>query len=341
METEAERHLRSIAVTFRAGVIAALLLPAVWLLRDVLLLVFASILAACALRAAATSIHRRTGLGTGVSLALVGAVLLVMTAALLWWRGPALAEQAIETGRHVTSQIERITGGLEESAWGRFLLGQLRHAASAIRGLTGSVPGFAVSVLGIGGSLLVGLVTAFSLAAAPGTYVSGALRLLPPCWRPRGREVLSEIGETLRGWVAGQLFDMAVVAVLIGSGLAFLGIPLAFTLSLIAGLLNFVPYVGALAGAVPAVAVALAQAPTDALWVCLLFLSVQMLEGNVIAPLIQKRAASLPPTLTILSQTVLGTVFGAFGIVVATPLLAAVVVATRMIYVEGVLERKS
>lgn len=132
---------------------------------------------------------------------------------------------------------------------------------------------------------------------------------------------------------------LVIVATLVGAGLFILDIPLALTLALVAGLFNFVPYVGALAGALPAILVALAQSPNDALWVALLFLIVQMLEGNVIAPLIQRRTISLAPALTIMSQTILGTLFGILGLVVATPLTAALVTGVRMIYVEGVLEQ--
>ncbi len=98
---------------------------------------------------------------------------------------------------------------------------------------------------------------------------------------------------------------MVIVATLVGAGLFLLGVPMAPTLALLAGLVNFVPYVGALAGAVPAIRRGLAQSPSLALWVALLFICVQTLEGNVIAPLIQRRTISLLPALTIVSQTIL------------------------------------
>lgn len=151
--------------------------------------------------------------------------------------------------------------------------------------------------------------------------------MLPVDWRPRGREVAQKIAHTLQLWFVGQLLDMVIVGVLIGVGLWLLGVPLALTLALFAGLLNFVPYVGALAGAVPAILVALSQSPSMALWVALLFVGVQM------------RTIALPPALTILCQTVLGTLFGVFGLVIATPLIAAMLTAVRLIYIEDVLER--
>ena len=134
---------------------------------------------------------------------------------------------------------------------------------------------------------------------------------------------------------------MAVVTLLVGVGLFALGVPLALTLALFAGLLNFVPYIGALAGAVPAVLVSMAQSPTLALWVAALFMTVQIIEGNVIAPLVQKTTGTLPPALTIVSQTILGTLFGGLGLILATPFMAALLVAVRMIYVEGIMENQA
>ncbi len=72
---------------------------------------------------------------------------------------------------------------------------------------------------------------------------------------------MAAIGGTLQYWFLGQLLDMLVVTAVIGAGLAALGVPLALTLALFAGLLNFVPFIGALAGAVPAVLVAFGQSP--------------------------------------------------------------------------------
>ncbi|MBV8914390.1 MAG: AI-2E family transporter, partial [Acetobacteraceae bacterium] len=108
-------------------------------------------------------------------------------------------------------------------------------------------------------------------------------------------------------------------------------------LALIAALLNFVPFVGAISGAVPAVLVALGQGNGPAIEVGALFVAVQALEGNVIAPVVQHRTVELPPLVTILAQTVFGTLFGIGGLVLATPIAAALLVLVRMIYVEDVL----
>jgi predicted PurR-regulated permease PerM len=339
LDDRATQHLRGIDRTLRTSALGALVLLAVWVLRDILLLSFAAVLLACILRGASDLLHRKTGLGSSLSLLAVVVAAALFLGLVLWWRGAAIAEQATQMVDQLTDQAQRLWDQLGTTSWGTFLARQLRGIAESVRsGISGYVPGVASSVLGIGGSAIVALATALFLAASPQTYLNGSLRLLPPSWRPRGRLVAHEISTTLQLWFLGQLADMVIVASLVGAGLFLLGVPLAATLAIFAGILNFVPYIGAIAGAIPAILVAFSQSPTLALWVALLLVGVQVLEGNVIAPIIQKRTISLPPALTISSQTILGTLFGAFGLVLATPLVAMLMTAVRTIYVEGILE---
>ena len=134
---------------------------------------------------------------------------------------------------------------------------------------------------------------------------------------------------------------MAAVAVLSGVGLWLIGVPLALALGLIAGLLDFIPYVGPWLGAAPAVLLALAEGPAEAVWTAILFLVIQQVEGNVLMPVIQKRASALPPVLTILAVVAFGVLFGFMGVFLATPLLLVLIILVRMIYVEDVLGDRS
>ncbi len=333
-------HLRGIDRTLRATAASSALLLAAWLLRDVLLLVFASVLLACALRLASDWFSRVAGTGPGLSLLIVAALITAVTGGLAWWRGPVVAHEAANLAVQLRASLQRIWGQLGDASWWPQARGALRNAMpSSLGDLGGYLSSITASTLGVGGSLVLIVSAALFLAASPATYSDGMVRLLPPRGRERARTILEAIGTTLQYWFLGQLVDMLVVAVLIGAGLAALGVPLALTLALFAGLLNFVPFIGALAGAVPAVLVASGQSSTQALWVAALFAAVQMLEGNVIAPLIQKRTVALPPALTIFSQTILGTLFGVLGLILATPVMAALLVLVRMAYVEGMLEQ--
>jgi predicted PurR-regulated permease PerM len=339
MGTE-QNHHRNIDYTLRSAIIAALLLLAAAALGDVLLLVFAAILVASVLRGGATWLHRRTGLGTGWCLAIVVVLIVLLFTALFWLEGSRMIDEAATVADTVRQEIQHLWDRWQNNPSVQRLIPRLKDQAGAILGhLTSLAPGVASSVIGVGGDLVVIFATGVFLAMSPETYVGGFLRLLPPRWRARGHEVMEELGRTLQLWFLGQFLDMLVVAVLTGAGLFFLGVPLALTLATIAGLFNFVPYIGALAGAVPALAVAVAQSPQSTIYVAILYAVVQTLEGNVIAPLIQKRTVHLPPALTILSQTVLGTLFGVMGLILATPLFATAMTAVRMVYVESVLEK--
>jgi predicted PurR-regulated permease PerM len=326
--------------TVRATVICGALVFAAWLLRDVLLLAFASILLGCLLRAASLWVSRVGRISPSWALLLVIVAGLAVFGALGIWRGSEIAGQSATLVKQLRGQAQNALDAVQSTDWGGQLLAHLQQAGpSVLDGIGGFLTGFASSTLGLGGGLLLIGATGVFLALSPGTYVNGTLRLLPPSWRGRGREIMEQLGRTLQSWFMGQLVDMLVVTLLTGVGLALLGMKLALTLAVFAGLMNFVPFIGALVGAVPALVVAIGQSPGMALWVAGLFIVVQGLEGNVIAPLVQKRTVALPPALTIFAQTLLGTLFGALGLVLATPIMAAVMVLVRMGYVESVLER--
>ena len=331
--------LHSIAVSLRIALLGGLVLLLLYLLSSVLLLVFAAVLIACVLRGGASAIHRWTGLSEGWALVLLIVVLLAVSGGAIWMRGPEIADQATQIADNFVQQAERLEEYVLGTDWGSRLANKVGGSSWSILGkVTGYVPTLAGSLLGLGSTLVILVATSLFFAASPALYRDGLVRLLPLTWRARGREVLDDMGETLQLWFVGQFVDMIAVTLLTGLGLMLLGVKLAVTLALIAGLLNFVPYIGALAGSLPALLVASSQSPTLVLYVAILVAAVQMLEGNVIAPLIQKRTVSLPPALTILSQTVLGTLFGLLGIILATPFAAAAMVFVRKVYVESTLE---
>ena len=190
-------------------------------------------------------------------------------------------------------------------------------------GLAGSVFGVLGSAVGLFGTLAVVVIAGIYLAASPRTYANGMLRLVARAHRNHARDLLVAGGEALWAWSAGQALDMLVVGLLSGLGLWLLGVPLALALGVLAGLFNFVPYIGALVGAVPAILIAFSQGVPTGLETMALYAVIQGFEGNVMAPLIQNRAVHLPPGLTVLSQTAFGAILGVPGLIFATPITAA------------------
>ena len=315
-----------------------IILSLLWLLSDVILVLFAATLMACQLVGASRFVSRWTKLPYGLSLAAVILALVIAAGLLGWLRGPDLASQ----GRVIYGQVNDQIGSL----WTRLgnidaLKGALEKAQAYLSHLdthlAGYAAGFVTSTLGGFGTLLLIVVAGIYLAAAPETYTRGLVSLMPHAWRSHGGRVLQREGHTLRWWFIGQLADMVAIGLLTYIGLLFFGVKLPFALALIAALCNFVPYIGALAGSIPAILVALSDSPQTALYVAILFVVVQTLEGNLIAPLIQKRTVELPPIVTLLSQTVLGTLFGPMGLILATPITAGAMVLVRMVYRQKIL----
>jgi predicted PurR-regulated permease PerM len=181
------------------------------------------------------------------------------------------------------------------------------------------------------------LFTGLYLAAHPQPYVRGLLRMFPLARRHRIGEVLYACGYTLRWWLFGQLLAMAVVGVLMGVGLAIIGVPLAFALGVVAGLFEFIPTIGPMLGVLPALLLAVTDSGTKALWVLGLYSVVQTFEAYLLTPLVQQRVVHLPPVVTISAQVFAAWTVGPLGLLIAVPLVAVVMVVVQMLYVENFL----
>jgi predicted PurR-regulated permease PerM len=309
----------------------------VWKLSEVLLLLFFAVLIATVLRGLADALATRLGASRQLMLAAVTVVLVAAGCGIAYWIAPAVAGQAGDLISRVTNQLRTFRQEYSHTALGHAIASRL----SGSSGMEGRLGTYFFHILGstIGGvgSLLIVVVTALYLAAASGMYLEGGLRLVPVRHRSLARSVALEIGRDLRHWLLGQLVDMLTVGGLAAIGLSLLGIPVPFALATLAGLLTVVPYFGALAAGVPGVLVALTHGWAAAVWVAVIFLICHSVEGYVVAPLVQRHMVRIPPVIVIGSLTVGATLFGAIGIVLATPLAVAIMVLVRRVYVEHVL----
>jgi predicted PurR-regulated permease PerM len=217
-----------------------------------------------------------------------------------------------------------------------------------VRGAGGFAGSFITSTFGIIGNIVIVFGVGLFFAINPTLYTQGLIRLVPIKSRARTAIILNQVGTQLEWWFVGQLCSMASIGVLTLIGLRILGIPMALTLAILAGLMNFVPNFGPILAAAPAVLIALAPHgsytqlnPGLAGWVVLLYVVIQLLEGWVITPFFQQRAVELPPALIIISQVIFGLLLGPLGLVLATPILATLIVIVRLLYVEDILGDKT
>ena len=336
--TRSARSMERLSGLASFVVALAIILALLYLLSDVLLVLFAAALLASQLIGSANAISRWTRLPYGAALAAVVVSLFAAIGLVAWLHGPDIVREVQIIYGNAQDQIGQLWTTLGHIDWLKSAVDKARDYADHLTThAAGYAAGFVTTTIGGFGTVLLIVVAALYLASAPDLYAKGMVALMPQGWRQRGAAVFRQEGHTLRWWFIGQLADMAFIGLLVAIGLFSLGLPLWPMLAVIAALFNFVPYIGALAGSVPAILVGLSISPSTALWVAILFAAVQTLEGNVISPLISKRTVELPPVVTLLSQTVLGTLFGPMGLILATPITAAGMVLVRMVYQESIL----
>jgi predicted PurR-regulated permease PerM len=251
---------------------------------------------------------------------------------------PAEGQQAVpgapaEPGQPTPSQPP----AQEEKPEGKGALSKLPGSlAGQLGAVTGYLFSFLSSTVAVVGGLLLILFVALYIGIEPRHYHKGMLHLVPHSARPRAREVLAAIGATLRRWLLAQLVMMLVIGTITAVGLSLLGVKAALALGLIAGLLEFIPMLGPVLSAVPAIAMGFLDSPRKALFVLLLYWGVQFLENHILVPILMKRGVDLPPVVTLIGLSLMALVFGFLGMLVAVPFLAAVMVAIKLLYVEDV-----
>ncbi len=224
-----------------------------------------------------------------------------------------------------------------------------RNSGSAFQGpsvaLVESAAGKAFSILtnlfsttlGLVANLGVILFVGIFIAVDPTLYRDGFARLFPLTRRSRVKEVLDKIGSTLFSWLLGRFMTMAITGSGTATALFALGVPMAGTVGVITGLLTFVPNIGGFLALFLAMLVALPQGLATVGWVVVLYAALQLLESNVITPLLQQHQTSIPPALLISVQALMGAIAGFLGLMVATPLLAATLVLVQQVWIEDVL----
>ena len=308
-----------------AGVVAAA--------REVVLLVFLAVLLGAALEPVVGMIRGRTGIGRGFSILIVYATFLAGVIGISVFIVPAALVQVGAAVSHLPAFLEQI----------RTSAAQLRPEALAdgIGSLLDAIeapfkpgpPPDPDSILNA--SLVVGQVTAamvtllvlvFFWLTERSRLQRYALAFLPARRRAGIRSAWNEIEARLGLWVRGQLILMLSIGVATGIAYSVIGLPAALLLALIAALTEVIPIVGPLIGAVPAVLMASTVSPETVVITLGIYVVLQLVEGNVLVPMIMRNSVGLSPFLVLVSLLIGGAVAGVLGAIVAVPIVAGLTV---------------
>jgi predicted PurR-regulated permease PerM len=348
-------------------VLFAALLLFTWYFAATLFLIFAGVLLGVALTAMANMLGRVVKLPHSLRLTVVCLVLAGVLSGILFLGGATIAQQTTVLTNTIKSQLVDLKAFLERNGvdTSLFDFGSLNGAASdqaapatpatpttPAAPPTHSLPS-AGTIASSGGAifsqslkLILGTVSAvgnffivlflgLAFAVQPGVYRNGLLFIAPAKHRARTTIIIDRIGWTLERWLIAQIITMAAVFFVTWVGLAIIGIPSSFILGIQAGLLAFIPTVGAILGGLIVVLASLASGWVAALSAFILFLGVHALESYVLTPIIQRQALDIPPATLFGFQILLGVVFGIWGLALALPLMAIAKVMIDHFKAEG------
>jgi predicted PurR-regulated permease PerM len=311
------------------GILA--LAAALYTLSDIVLLVFGAILFAVVLRAIARPIRAGTSMSERLALLASGLGIVAV-----------LGGTAFLFGSRISSQLSSLMQSLP-AAWESFA--KTVPGASLTEWIKGSSVGellmnvlsWGTTVFGAVASLVVVIVAGIYIAIRPDIYRNGLVKLFPRPYQEKITATLDDAGEALRLWLGGQLLAMIMVGILVALGLALVGVPSALALGLIAGVTEFVPIIGPVIGAIPALLLASTQDWNTVVWTLAVFIVVQQVESNIIMPLVAGRAVAVPPAVGLFAVVAIGVLFGPLGLLLGYPLAIVIDCVVRRLYVREAL----
>ena len=348
----------AIATGGMAVVLFAALLVLAWEFAATLFLIFAGELLGVALNAVTNLLGRVVPLPHALRLTIVCLVLAAGLAGVLVLGGTKIAQQTAVLSNTIKSQLVTVKSFLEKNGvdTSYFNLSGLNSSeasktpdlskthetaraeetpstvqrnlpsagtlASSGTAIVSQTLKLVLGTVSAVGNFFIVLFLGLCFAAQPTVYRNGLLRMTPVKHRANATILVDRIGDTLERWLIAQMVTMAAVFLVTWIGLEIIGIQSSFILGIQAGLLAFIPTIGALLGGLIVVLASLASGWVAAASAFVLFLGVHALESYVLTPIIQRQALDIPPATLFAFQILLGIVFGVWGLALALPLLA-------------------
>jgi predicted PurR-regulated permease PerM len=330
------------AVAYRTVGLAAALLVAALVFTQLLTLILAVlvvIIVSLPLSAAASLAERRglpRALGAGAALiggfaVLVGLGFAIIPAFVSQVRQFAQRLPTILAGadRYLHGLAGRRAHGLSAQLTG-FVQGYLHHPAR----LVGAVEDVGLTAAGIVFMLVLIIVAAFLIAVDPKPLVRNFLRLFPEAQRPQAEDVMARVRVAWLGWMTAVVLDMFVLGILLFAGMEIIGLNFAIGFAVFSAFMTVIPNYGSVISAIPPILAGLAQSPTKALLVLIVYLIVNQIEGNLLLPLIMARTVDMHPSVVSLGLLVMAALFGLIGVLIAVPLVSLAVILVEALWIE-------
>ena len=311
--------------------VAVALVPVlIWLLFNVILIAVGAILIAVLLTLVAEPLTRWLKFPRAIALVISGVIIISIVSAAGYLFGTRAVGQLQQVLELANQAVDMIRTSLEASDFGKLILSHIQGGNFSLTSIVAGV--FSISLTFLT-ALVIAVFGGIYLAAQVGLYRDGLIQLLPHRLRANGAETLQDISNALRLWVLGQTIGMVLIGLLSTLATWLIGLPSPFALGLIAGLFEFIPYVGPFLGAIPAVLVAATKGLDTTLWTIVAYTLIQQMEGHLIAPIISREMVYIPPLLLILSIVAIVTLFGLQAVIFAAPITVILFIAVKKLYI--------
>jgi predicted PurR-regulated permease PerM len=323
--------IRRVFIAAGAVALLAIVILIIRVAFNVLLMVLAGTLIAVYFNGLADIIERHTPLKRRICMLISVIGTFVLIGFLFWFMGTKIQHQVNTLSQDFPQLVSRLESQVRQYPIGAKALDNISGNNSAK--VVNTAQNFFRTSFGVLGDIYIIIFLGIFFTVSPSLYKDGMIKLVPRRGQPKASQIIDRLSFVLKGWLKGMMIAMVLIAVLTFIGLEIIGIPMALALAVIAGILNFIPNFGPLMAMVPAVLLGLVDSTQTAIIVAALYILIQTLESNIITPTIQRRMINLPPALLIISQLLMGTLSGALGIILATPLLAITMVLVEELYV--------
>lgn len=300
---------------------------------NALLLILAGTLIAVFLTGLSSIIRRKTGWKSWVCKTIAILSTFILVGSFFWLIGFKIQSQISILTETIPSTVENLQEQLNNSEIGQEVVERVTSKES-IKQAEAFGGQFFRSTFGAFGDVYVILFIGIFFTVSPKLYTEGAITLIPLQKQEKAKEVETTLKQQLRSWLKGKLLSMFVVFAFTAIGLFILGIDLWLVLSLLAGLLSFIPNFGPILALIPALLIGLLEGPQTALIILGLYVLIQFLESNFITPLVQKKLIKMPPALIFIAQLFMGALTGGWGLILATPIMVIVIVLIQKLYLE-------
>ncbi|MGA7805968.1 AI-2E family transporter [Bradyrhizobium sp.] len=330
MDSAHPKFVKRAAIAIALAYLAFLL----WYLRDFVLICIGALLIALLLDLVSDPFVRWCRLPRGAALALSGLLLLLAIGGAGFLFGTHLNSELQDVFHRADSAASGITDELHRTQLGRLLLSHLDGASFSLTYMASNVVQLSARFME---AVLFTVAAGVYLAVQPELYRKGAELLFPPSSRQLASETIDDLGRALRLWLLGQGIQMLLVGALSTFAVWLIGLPSPLALGAMAGVAEFVPYLGPIIASIPAILVAVTSGPSAVLWTIIAYVIIHQIEGNVIVPIIQRRMVFVPPAVLLLSIVAISFIFGEVAIIFAAPITVMAFIAVKRLYVRETL----